>query len=42
MLIYEFQGVVCVDGLVLGRSKFRFGTESHGDDLLVNRVKIMA
>src|ERR1700722_8053094 len=27
MLIYEKQGVVCVDGLVLGRSKFHFGNE---------------
>jgi hypothetical protein len=29
MLIYEFQGVVCVDGLVLGRSEFHFGNEPN-------------
>jgi hypothetical protein len=27
MLIYEFQGVVCVDGLVLGSSEFHFGND---------------
>ena len=27
MLIYEFQGVVCVDGLVLGSSEAHFGNE---------------
>jgi hypothetical protein len=35
MLIYEFQGVVCVDGLVLGSNEFHFGNElniSLGDE----------
>jgi hypothetical protein len=30
MLIYEFQGVVCVDGLVLGSSEARFWEENGG------------
>jgi hypothetical protein len=27
MLIYEFQGVVCVDGLVLNCTEFHFGND---------------
>jgi hypothetical protein len=42
MLICEFQGVVCVDGLVLESSEAHFGNEPEGDGLLVACVKITA
>ena len=40
MLIYEYQGVVCVDGLVLERSEFHFGNEVNARNLPTPRVKI--
>ena len=44
MLICEFQGVVCVDGLVLGGSEFQFGNElkrAESADIVCENLRLI-